>query len=118
MDETFRPRERIKKRNDFQGLYADGTRYKGKYFILIYQARHSDCSRLGVVVSKKHGNAVHRNRIKRLLRTLFRTTKDLLQSPVDLVLIPKKGIRTAEWISLRNDYRRAIESIQATVVTK
>ncbi|MCJ7679470.1 MAG: ribonuclease P protein component [Candidatus Aminicenantes bacterium] len=116
MAETFSPRERIKKRTDFQRLYADGNRYKGKYFILIYQAGSSDYSRLGVVVSKKHGNAVHRNRIKRLLRALFRTNKDLLQSPLDLVLIPKKGIRNAEWTSLRIDYRRAAEHIQISTV--
>ena len=116
MAETFCPRERIKKRNDFQRLYIEGNRYRGKYLIIIYQTNHSDTSRLGVVVSKKHGNAVQRNKIKRRLRTLFRTNKDRLQVPMDLVLIPKREIGNSEWKSLLNDYRTGIKRIQASPV--
>ena len=47
-------------------------------------------SRLGITVTKKIGNAVKRNRIKRLLREFFRVNKSGFSSSQDIVVIAKK----------------------------
>ncbi len=48
-------------------------------------------SRLGISVQKKTGNAVRRNRVKRLFREVFRLNRDLFPSPCDIVFTVRPG---------------------------
>lgn len=111
MDETFSPKERIRKKKDFLLLYKKGRRYRGKYFNLIYLSNNLSFSRIAIVVSRKIGNAVKRNKIKRWMRDLFRRNKELLKSSVDIVIIPKKDISELSWSSLQQEYLAAIEFV-------
>ncbi|MGD8535447.1 MAG: ribonuclease P protein component [Candidatus Aminicenantes bacterium] len=111
MNETFSPPERIRKNKDFLHLYKKGKRYRGKYFNFVYLSSASSFSRMAVVVSKKVGNAVKRNKIKRWIRTLFRRNKNLLKIPLDIIIIVKKEILEASWLMLQEDYLAAIKSI-------
>ncbi len=53
---------------------------------------NSPFSRLGLVVGKKFGNAVKRNRFKRIFREAYRLNKNLLENGVDLIIIPRSGL--------------------------
>ena len=111
MNETLGPQERIRKRKDFLFLYKKGYRYRGKYFNLIYLSNDFSFSRMAVIVSKKVGNAVKRNKIKRQMRALFRRNKSLLKAPLDIIIIAKKEILESSWLTLKGDYFSALESI-------
>jgi ribonuclease P protein component len=89
---TFEKHERIKKRKDFLRTYEDGTRINSKHFIVILSRNQGGYRRLGITVTRKTGNAVTRNRTKRLLREFFRLNKKTLPDSLDIVIIVKKGI--------------------------
>ena len=115
MDETLNPLERIRKKRDFESIYSRGKRFRGKYITLIYLSKdESHHSRMSAVVSKRHGNAVRRNKIKRQLRTLFRRNKALITNPLDLIVIPGRELRSASWAGIEDDYRRALRYICST----
>ncbi len=111
MTESLAPRERIRKKKDFLFLYKKGFRYKSKYFNLIGLSNALTYSRVGVVASRKVGNAVTRNRAKRWMRELFRRHKDLLEHPVDLLIVATAAMREATWAELREHYAQAIGKI-------
>jgi len=78
---------RIKKNADFQKLFTKGKRVFSPYITLVYFP--SEKFSMGVAVSKKHGKAVTRNRIKRLLRAAFAEKLQILSEPCSVILIPK-----------------------------
>jgi ribonuclease P protein component len=90
--QTFGKDERIRKRQDYLRIYEQGGRIYSKRFTIILCRNSSGIRRLGMTVSKKTGNAVQRNRIKRLLREFFRLNKSRLPASQDIVIIAKRGI--------------------------
>ncbi|PHK50145.1 ribonuclease P protein component [Staphylococcus edaphicus] len=90
---------RIKKNSDFQFIYKKGKSVANRQFVIYTQPnKELDHFRLGISVSKKLGNAVVRNRIKRAIRENFKVHKDDIL-PMDLIVIarqPAKDMNTLE----------------------
>jgi ribonuclease P protein component len=103
---TFSKIDRIRKRQDYLRIYEQGSRRSSCHFTIITCRNLLGITRLGTTVSKKAGNAVQRNRIKRLLREFFRLNKSRLPAAQDIVIIAKKGILPLTY----NDVRAELES--------
>jgi len=74
-------------------------------------------TRLGIVASRKLGDAVRRNRAKRLIRQIFRQTPSLPVRPgIDVVVIPRRELFDAAYSSLESDFRRTLERCAARLV--
>lgn len=66
--------------------------------------------RLGIVASRKLGNAVTRNRAKRLIRDVFRRTMlPTVPSGIDIVVIPRGGMADAAYESIQEDFRGTLK---------
>lgn len=85
---AFTRQQRLRAKSEFERVYglkckaADGV-------LLIFAARNSQqVTRIGLSVSKKHGGAVVRNRLRRLLREAFRLVQHQLPAGLDLIAIP------------------------------
>ena len=82
---------RIKLRSDFKEVSRTGRRRTGQHLILYGRRNALDCSRLGLTVSRKVGQATQRNRWKRRLREVFRRNKEHVPVGWDFVVIVKKS---------------------------
>ncbi len=101
------PREfRIRKSREFAAVYNLNCRAGDDHLLVFGRCNDLEVTRCGLSVSKKHGNAVRRNRIKRLLRDAFRHVRDDLPVGLDLVLIPRQQSE-----STGQDYRRSLKRL-------
>lgn len=93
---TFRHHNRIKNRPEFLACYSRGRKYHSRCFLLFCFADTSagkqDEPRIGISVGRKIGNAVQRNRIKRLVREFFRLEREAFPSGADIIIVAKRGI--------------------------
>jgi len=83
--------ERLHDPQDFERVYAARRAVHTRSLVLFACPNGLAFARLGVSVGKKHGDAVRRNRLKRVLRAAFRLSRHLLPPGNDYVLVPKRG---------------------------
>jgi ribonuclease P protein component len=100
MTEAYPPSARVRRRADYRRIQSSRSRVHTRHFLIVIAAaptgsRESqdahEPQRLGVTVTKKVGNAVVRNRIKRVVREVFRRNRSLLPAATDIVFIAKRG---------------------------
>jgi ribonuclease P protein component len=103
--------ERLKAPGHFDAVFAGGKRLAGRGVTLLALRSNLPYCRLGVVVSKRHGKAVRRNRLKRLLRESFRLSKDVLQAQCDLVLIATGRWECPSLATVQPEVRRLFQKL-------
>lgn len=85
--------KRLLKRADFSLCYDRGDKVHSRHFLaFIYLKEDQAFPRVGMAVTKKMGNAVARNRLKRLLREYCRRNQNSFPSTADIVITPKRHI--------------------------
>ncbi|ABK88158.1 Ribonuclease P protein component [Bacillus cereus 95/8201] len=91
MSIDMKKKHRIKKNDEFQTVFQKGKSNANRQFV-VYQLDKEEQPnfRIGLSVSKKIGNAVVRNRIKRMIRQSITELKDEIDSGKDFVIIARK----------------------------
>jgi len=90
---------RLKRRTEFQYLWRTGRRFHTPHFIFLLSRTAGIYPRLGITVSRKVGNAVTRNRVKRLVRECFRRQWYKLPA-VDISVIARPSASELDFQSL------------------
>lgn len=78
-----------------------------------HPARRPALRRLGVIASRRVGNAVQRNRAKRRLREVFRLNQDRLPGSCDVVLVARRSTNSAPFRNLEERFRHTLEKLNA-----
>jgi len=110
MNFKFYKENHLRKKKDFEKVYNEGKQINCKYFICFILKNDLNLPRLGLTVSKKIGKAVIRNRVKRLLREIFRLNKHLIKEPVDIIINAKKNIIEADFQKLSKSYQYVLNA--------
>lgn len=79
-----------------------GCLKKSPHFILLYCSNHFNESRIGLTVSRKNGNAVKRNYIKRIIRKHYRYKKHDLKN-YDFVIIVRRTFTKKKYYLIQNE---------------
>jgi ribonuclease P protein component len=94
---------RLRKRWQFQNVQQRGSRKRASCFLVLYLPSSENQSRVGITVSKKVGNAVVRNRVKRWIREAARMEYPILKGFWDIVVIAYPQSKSSSLVQIKLD---------------
>ena len=99
----MKKRFRVKKEKDFNAIFKEGESFANRKFVIYRLENNEQHFRVGLSVSKKLGNAVTRNQIKRRIRHILIEHKDQLVENVDFVVIARKGVEILDYAEMEKN---------------
>jgi ribonuclease P protein component len=126
---SFPKRKRLVSNRQFKAVLDHGRRVSNRLLILYVVPNQCRYPRLGVSVGKSSGNAVVRNRLKRLLREAFRQNQERLAPDFDYLLMvspalsrklkhPQEGAQTLASLTRRQVQESFLSLVQSGPWTK
>ena len=110
---SFCYQEKLHKQKDFNKVIRNGKKLTNDFVNIFILRRNDEDSirRIGLVTSRKVGNAVERNLAKRRLREIFRTNKHKLTPGLDIVFILKPQIKLTGYSELKKTVLDCLEKV-------
>ena len=94
---------RVKREKDFKEIFQYGTSFANRKFVVYQLENQQNHFRVGLSVSKKLGNAVTRNQIKRRIRHILLSVREHLADNVDFVVIARKGVENLDYAEMEKN---------------
>lgn len=88
MDKIYRLRNNM----EFKQVYEDGKNYWNRNLILYVKKNGLEYSRVGYSITKKIGNSVVRNKVRRRMKEIYRLNFNQIKGGYDFIFIPKRNI--------------------------
>ena len=102
----------MRKRAEFERIQGKGERVDTRHFVFVLAAQLAPGQpRLGITASRRIGNAVVRNRAKRLVREAFRATGELWPRGIDVVVIVRKPLGELKLPAVLDEWRGAARGL-------
>jgi ribonuclease P protein component len=117
---SFPKSKRLVSNRQFKAVFDSNECFSNGFLVLFVSPNGCSCRRFGVSVGKSCGNAVVRNRLKRLLRAVFQQSQDQIPAGFDYVLVisPQWSKKLNKSISSREAVRRLkFEQVKASFLT-
>ncbi|WP_102348063.1 ribonuclease P protein component [Bacillus sp. Marseille-P3661] len=109
-------RNRIKKNEEFQDVFKKGNSVANRQFVVYTLAKPEQSElRIGLSVSKKVGNAVIRNQVKRYIRQTFTELKDDLNQQLDYVIVARQPTATMDFHETKKSLIHVLKIAKAFV---
>ena len=94
----------LKQNHLFRRLYRKGASSANAYLVLYCRKNGSTENRVGLTVSAKLGHAVHRNRLRRRLREIYRLHEQQFARGYDFVVVARSRAMQADYHQLERAY--------------
>jgi ribonuclease P protein component len=114
-EQGFPRAHRLLRRVDFLRVQQQGRRVHTAHFVMLVVLARDCGTRLGVTVGRRVGGAVQRNRVKRLVREVFRRNRKLFPRDCDVVLVARPGADRLDYASVLGEIERAQASVERVV---
>jgi ribonuclease P protein component len=102
-------RFRLRKTADFERVRRSGKSIAHPLIVLIVTRNEGDCLRVGVVAGRRLGNAVQRNRAKRLMRAATQTLSGCILPGHDLLMIARQPMLEANFVEIKSAIRKLLQ---------
>ncbi|HBK78295.1 MAG TPA: ribonuclease P protein component [Nitrospinae bacterium] len=109
MSQKFQPDMRIRRGPDFKRILSKGAKRQCRHFVLFLLQGVGDQVRMGVIASRKFGNAVERNRAKRIIREIFRRNRCRMPAGAEVVVVVRHPMVGAEQKEIEKAFMDALE---------
>lgn len=96
---------KINSNRDFVSLYKKGQTVIGKYCVCYIRKNNTPYNRIGITSSKKIGNAVKRNRARRIIRAAYRNIEIKLPMGFDIIVVARTAATTAKSVYVEEFFR-------------
>jgi ribonuclease P protein component len=100
--------ESLQKNAAFRHLYACGQRSASHYLVLYFKSNDKASNRLGISVSKKVGNAIIRNRIKRRIKESYRLAEPAVLPGYDFIVVARAAAGALSLKTVYNELNRSL----------
>lgn len=107
MDKTYR----LKRRKDFTQTYKRGKSVASKSVVLCYRKNGRSEMRVGFTVSKKVGNAVVRNKVRRRMKEIVRLHQEMFAPGCDYVFVARVAAAKYPYISLEREMLSLLKKV-------